>query len=120
MLREILSSIARRADWSAVPLAMRTARLGVAGFTEGGGPTANPPARWPRRCVFSKMLQSADAVAPSQRNLCSCFGTAQSHLRLAICGFNLADRGWVHFINSQFSNPAAAERKCLRLFAEAF
>jgi hypothetical protein len=42
MLREILSSIARRADWSALPLAMRTARLGVAVFTEGGGPAPLP------------------------------------------------------------------------------
>jgi hypothetical protein len=51
-----------------------------------------------------------------QQNFCSCIGTALLDLRLAICDLSSANRGWVGFISSQFSNPASRSAQSLRLF----
>jgi len=47
------------------------------------------------------------AVAAPQRKFCSCTGTVHFYLRQPRRALRFAHRGWVHFIDVQFSNPAS-------------
>ena len=71
--------------------------------------------------MFWKTLQSPDAVAPSQLNVCSCFEAAHFNLRSIRAGLDFTSPGGGCILETaNFRTRRTAERQCLRLFAEAF
>ena|ERR1700722_15740679 len=75
---------------------------------------------WCRKLASNHRYWTGRSVASQQQKLCSFFGTTYFDLRRAQPSVSSITGLGCLFINTQFSHPEAAVRKCLRLFCGGF